>query len=237
MDYQLGQRGALKITSAKMSLYFASAAISQACKLSLRQDQASMIFWEDLVPVASSRTRRCAETVPMRSHKMKRIAVVFYFGVLCDSKFHYTVSAVQNKPLYENNFEKAVIGSVPDDLLVLDGGFAVQEEAGNKFLELPGAPLETFGVIFGPTEKENVAISARIYGTSKGRRSPTFAVGVGGQGGYRLQVAPSKKLIELYKGDVVKTSVPFEWQSGKWAQFKLQVRKVKDGDWKVEGKV
>ena len=168
---------------------------------------------------------------------MKRIAVVFYLGVLCASKFPPTASAEPNKPLYENNFEKAVIGSVPDDFLVLDGGFAVQEEAGNKFLELPGAPLETFGVIFGTTEKENVAVSARIYGTSKGRRSPTFAVGVGGQGGYRLQVAPSKKLIELYKGDMVKTSVAFEWQSGKWTQFKLQVRKMKNGDWRVEGKV
>ena len=46
----------------------------------------------------------------------------------------------QNCVLYENNFEKEQIGKVPENFLVLDGGFAVKEEAGNKFLELPGSP-------------------------------------------------------------------------------------------------
>src|SRR5438445_2487052 len=143
-----------------------------------------------------------------------------------------------DKPLYENDFEKAALDKVPDDFLVLDGQFAVKEEGGNKFLELPGAPLDTFGVLFGPTEKEGTAVSARIFGTGKGRRYPTFAVGLNGQGtsAYRLQVSPAKKALELFKGDVVKATVPFEWQSGAWARLRLQVRKVKDGQWKVEGK-
>src|SRR3989441_4004925 len=112
--------------------------------------------------------------------------------------------AQQAKPLYENDFEKAALGKVPDDFLVLDGQFAVREEGGNKFLELPGAPLDTFGALFGPTEKEGVAVSARIFGTGKGRRYPTFAVSLNGVGGYKLQVSPAKKLAELYKGDTVK---------------------------------
>jgi len=141
------------------------------------------------------------------------------------------------KPLYENNFEKAAVGAVPEEFLVLDGGFVVKEENGNKFLELPGAPLETFGVLFGPAEKENVTVTARILGTGKGRRFPTFGVGVGGQGGYKLQLAPAKKAIELYKGDTLKASVPYEWESGNWTHFKLQMRKVNDGEWKIEGKV
>src|SRR6185503_18856274 len=87
------------------------------------------------------------------------------------------------KPLYENNFEKADVGSVPQDFLVLEGAFTVKEESGNKFLELPGAPLETFGVLFGPTEKDGVEVSARIQGTGKGRRFPTFGVGPNGAGG------------------------------------------------------
>ena len=146
--------------------------------------------------------------------------------------------AQQAKPLYENDFEKAALDKVPDDFLVLDGQFAVKEEGGNKFLELPGAPLDTFGVLFGPTEKEGTAVSARIFGTGKGRRYPTFAVGLNGQGtsAYRLQVSPAKKALELFKGDEVKATVPFEWQSGAWARLRLQVRKVKDGQWKVEGK-
>src|SRR6266480_7504692 len=80
------------------------------------------------------------------------------------------------KPLYENDFERAELNKVPDDFLVLDGQFAVKEENGNKFLELPGAPLDTFGVLFGPTEKEDIVVSARVFGTSKGRRFPTFAL-------------------------------------------------------------
>src|SRR2546429_3315512 len=142
------------------------------------------------------------------------------------------------KPLYENDFEKADLNKVPDDFLVLDGQFAVKEEGGNKFLELPGAPLDTFGVLFGPTEKEGNAVSARMFGTGKSRRYPTFAVGLNGQGtsAYKLQVSPAKKALELFKGDEVKARMPYEWQSGAWTRLCLQVRKVKDGGWKVEGK-
>src|SRR5216117_770705 len=119
-----------------------------------------------------------------------------------------TAFAAEPKPVYENTFEKAEVGKVPDEMLVLDGAFAVKEEGGNKFLELPGAPLDTFGVLFGPTETNGLAVSARIYGTSKGRRFPTFGVGLNGVGGHRLLVSPGKKLLELYKGDEVVASVP-----------------------------
>jgi hypothetical protein len=146
------------------------------------------------------------------------------------------VSAQTPNPLYENDFSRAAVDTVPEDFLVLDGGFRVKEEAPNRYLELPGAPLETYGVLFGPAEKENQAVTARIYGTNKGRRFPTFGVGLGGVSGFRLQVSPAKKALELLKGDTVKTAVPFEWVAGQWTRLKLQVRKVKDGEWKVEGK-
>jgi hypothetical protein len=139
------------------------------------------------------------------------------------------------KSLYENNFEQAQVGSVPDDFLVLDGAFAVQETNGNKFLELPGAPLDSFGLLFGPTEKSEIAVSARINGTKKGRRFPTFGIGLNGQAGFRLQVSPAKGALEIYKGDVVVASVPYEWKSGEWTMLMLQV--TKSGDlWKLEGK-
>lgn len=139
-------------------------------------------------------------------------------------------------PLYTNSFDKAELEKVPEDMLVLDGGFAVKEEAGNKFLELPGAPLDTFGVLFGPTEPTGLAVTARVQGTGKGRRFPTFAVGLNGVGGFKLQAAPAKKLIELVKGEEVVGSAPFTWESGSWIHLKLQARKVKDGEFKVEGK-
>ncbi|MBK7998694.1 MAG: hypothetical protein IPK15_08255 [Verrucomicrobia bacterium] len=146
------------------------------------------------------------------------------------------VSGASAQVLYTNGFDKAELEKVPEDMMVLDGGFAVKEEAGNKFLELPGAPLETFGVLFGPTEASGLAVSARVQSTNKGRRSPTFAVGLNGVGGYKLEVAPAKKLIELLKGEEIVASAPFNWESGSWTMLRLQCRKVKDGEFVIEGK-
>ncbi len=141
------------------------------------------------------------------------------------------------KAVYSQDFEKTDVDKVPDGMLVLDGGFAVKQAVGGKVLELPGDPLDTFGVLFGPTEKEGVCVQARILGTGKGRRFPVLAVGLSGVGGYKLQVTPSKKALEIYKGEDLKATVPFDWKSGEWAQLKFQVRMVKDGEWKAEGKV
>jgi len=146
------------------------------------------------------------------------------------------VSRASAQVLYTNGFDKAELEKVPEDMMVLDGGFAVKEEGGNKFLELPGAPLETFGVLFGPTEASGLTVSARIQSTGKGRRFPTFAVGLNGVGGFKLQVSPAKKLVELVKGEEVVASAPFTWESGSWTQLRLQCRKIKDGEFKLEGR-
>lgn len=162
--------------------------------------------------------------------KKKMIGLGLFFGVTgC-------LMAAEPKPLFEADFQSAASDKVPDDFLVLDGAFAVKEDGGNKFLELPGAPLDTFGVLFGPTEASGLTVQGRVFGTGKGRRFPTFAVGLNGVGGYKLQVSPGKKLLEIYKGDDVLASVPFTWESGAWTQLRLQSRKVKDGEFKVEGK-
>jgi hypothetical protein len=146
------------------------------------------------------------------------------------------IADAADAPLYSNTFDKAELESVPEDMLVLDGGFAVKADGGNKLLELPGAPLETYGVLFGPTEPSGLAVTARIQGTGKGRRFPTFSVGLNGVGGYKLQVAPAKNAVELVKGEEVVASTPFKWASGSWTMLRLQSRKVKDGEFKVEGK-
>lgn len=140
------------------------------------------------------------------------------------------------KPLFEDDFEKAAAGKLPDDFMSLSGEFAVQKDGGNQFLELPGAPLDSYAVQFGPAETADVAVSARIFGTAKGRRFPTFGVGLNGVSGYKLQLAPAKKVLELLKDQDVKTSVAFDWKPGTWTQVRLQVRRVKDGEWRVEGK-
>jgi hypothetical protein len=147
-----------------------------------------------------------------------------------------TIAFAQPKPLYENHFDQVAAGKLPEDLMVIGGDFTVVADGTNKVLELPGAPLDSFAVLFGPTEAADVAVSARILGTAKGRRAPTFGVGLSGVGGFKLQMAPGKKALELLKDQEVKASVEFKWPSGAWTQFRLQVRKLKEGEWQVEGK-
>ncbi len=147
-----------------------------------------------------------------------------------------TPGAGAGQPLYENNFESVEAGKVPEDFLVLNGNFAVKAFGTNKVLELPGAPLDSFAVQFGPAETVNVAVSARIFGTAQGRRTPTFGVGVGGAGGWRLQVSPGKKALELFQDQDLKASTAYEWKSGAWIRFRLQLRQVKEGAWRVEGR-
>lgn len=142
----------------------------------------------------------------------------------------------QSSKDYSADFEQAEIGSVPDDFLVLDGGFAVAEFDGGKVLELPGAPLESFGVLFGANARENVEVSARIHATAKGRRFPTFAVGLNGVAGFKFRASPAKKALELYRSDDVKATKPLDWDSGKWTHLKLRVVKVSDSEWRVEGR-
>jgi hypothetical protein len=159
----------------------------------------------------------------------------FILVLALSSIFAIGSSGESAKLPYENNFEKAELNKVPEDMLVLDGAFAVKEEAGNKFLELPGAPLDTFGVLFGPTEPADVTASARIFASGKGRRFPTFAVGLNGVGGYKLQISPGKKQIEIFKGDEVVASKDFEWTGNTWTILRIQVRKEAQGV-QVEGK-
>ena len=147
----------------------------------------------------------------------------------------FTAQAAE--PLYQNNFEKTQIGEVPDDFLVLDGDFAVKQEGGNKYLELPGAPLDAFGFMFGPSARHGNEISARMFGTKKGRRYPVFGIALNGVNGYRLQVAPAKRAIELLKGSAVVAKVPFRWDGGEWLRLALRVEQTGAAEWTVSGRV
>lgn len=150
-----------------------------------------------------------------------------------------TVSAA-DAPLYQNDFEKAEPGKLPDGFMVMQGEFAVKDLGTNKVLELPGAPVDSFSILFGPITNAGVAVEARILGTPKGRRTPTFGVGLGGVAGYKLQVAPGKKAIDIILGDgemqTLVASAPYNWEVGAWTCCKLQIRKVGEAAWKVEAK-
>ncbi|HTI71310.1 MAG TPA: hypothetical protein VMF06_15170 [Candidatus Limnocylindria bacterium] len=140
-----------------------------------------------------------------------------------------------DKPGYSQDFSSTPVGEVPSDMIVSDGQFAVKDDNGNKLIELPGSPLESFGLVFGPNEAAGVEIQAMIRGTKTGRKFPTFAAGLNGISGYKLRVAPAKNAIELAKGDEIKASVPFTWKSGEWVKLKLQVVKA-DGGVTLQGR-
>jgi hypothetical protein len=101
---------------------------------------------------------------------------------------------------------------------------------------LPGAPLDNYGLLIGPTTNAGVCVSARIQGTAKGRRFPSFGVGLNGPSGFKLKVSPGKNALELSKGDEVLASVPYTWKSGAWTMFRLRVRASGEQVWKIEGR-
>lgn len=140
------------------------------------------------------------------------------------------------EPVLSQDFSKAAVGKPPEGFLILDGLFEVKEEGADRWLELPGAPLESYGVMFGAGNKENWGAQAKVFGTGQGRRYPVFGVSLNGVAGYRIQVAPAKRAIELLKGDEPRVTAPFVWESGTWTQVRVQVRKVGERAWKVEGK-
>lgn len=146
------------------------------------------------------------------------------------------VVAQPAKPLFKQNFEDAKPPALPADFLVLEGEFTVKAEGANKFLELPGSPLDTFGVLFGPTAKSDVAAESRFFGTGKGRRFPSFGIGLNGVSGYKLMVVPSKKALEILRNDEIKATVPFAWESGKWAHLRISIVSLNSGKFLVAGK-
>jgi len=139
------------------------------------------------------------------------------------------------EPLYKNDFESADLDKVPKEMLVMAGDFAVKQDKDGKYLELPGEPLDTFGLLFGPSVQDDVSACARFYGTKKGRKFPTFGVSLNGANGYRLQVSPAKGALEFFKGDESKLSVPYTWTTETWTTLRITVRK-KGAGWVVEGK-
>lgn len=175
----------------------------------------------------------------MKSFNSWRVSsVVAIFCVFAALSIAGKVSAADaEKPLYQNDFEKEDVGEEPLDFLILDGAFTVKQEEGNRVLELPGAPLESYGLLFGPTELAGVEVRARIFSSRKRRLFPSFGVGLNGVSGYRLLCSPNRAEIELKKGDEVKAAIPLNWKTDTWTQFRLQVVKVKDGEWKVRGKL
>jgi hypothetical protein len=139
---------------------------------------------------------------------------------------------------YFNDFQKTAPGKAPDDMLVLNGEFAVKVEGDNHFLEVSPDPLDAFGALFGPDAVTLADVGAKIYATSTGRRYPEIGVGCGDAGGYKLMLVPGQASLELRRGDETVAHAGYDnWQSGQWFSFRVKVTPGADGKWRIAGKV
>jgi len=139
-------------------------------------------------------------------------------------------------PLYAQNFDQAAEGNPPEGIMILNGTATVKKVDGNGVLEMSPDPLDSHGILFGPQDKSDYTVSARVQASATGKRFPEFGAGAYGPGQYRLWVMPAVGEVQLYKGDEVKGTAKYAWTSGTWTRLKLRVQKTADGKVKVEGK-
>jgi hypothetical protein len=142
-------------------------------------------------------------------------------------------------PLYSNDFAKLAPGKLPEDqFLPLAGDFSVKDVDGDRLVELGGTPLDSLGLLFGPTpDAPTGTVSARIWGAATGKRFPEFGVGSNDAGGYKLWVMPRQRQIAIRKGDETVATAPYEaWKDKTWTRLTIQVSKSGDNAWVVRGK-
>ena len=137
---------------------------------------------------------------------------------------------------YANNFQACPVGKAPEDLMILNGAFAVVQDGAGKALELAPDPLDGDGFLFGPAGQVTGNASARVFASAVGKRLPEFGVGSNDAGGYKLIVVPAQGTLELRKGEDAEASVPYAWKSASWTHLALSVAKNADGTFTVAGK-
>ena len=147
---------------------------------------------------------------------------------------------------YATDLSAMPVGKPPEELFILNGGFLVADAGGNKFLELPGNPLDSYGVLFGPEDQQAAEVAARISGTAAGKLFPEYGVGTNDAGGWKLWAMPGQRSLALRKKDADEVArVPFAFADGKWTRLKLRVApaaapgggdKAAGGKWVVQGK-
>ena len=150
------------------------------------------------------------------------VVILFFLCGLC---------LCADKPsAYSNDFHDAKPGPVPEEMMVLNGSFTISEQAGKKFLELAGQPIESDGLLFGPADAQGGQVSARVFASSTGRRFPEVGIGLGDVAGYKLWFEPGQSKIEIRQGDQTLASASYSsWKSGTWTSLSLRVSKNSSG--------
>ena len=136
---------------------------------------------------------------------------------------------------FVTDFQQSAPGPLPDaQYMVLNGHFEVKEAGGEKFVELAGEAIDSFGFLAGPEGATAIEVRARAGNT--GKRFPEFGVALGGAAGYRLWLMPAVRQVQIVKNDQVKVHAPLAWKPGAWTHLKLQARSAGAGKWVFEGK-
>src|SRR3954469_19551105 len=139
---------------------------------------------------------------------------------------------------YSTDFSKFQPGKPPEEFYLLNtqADFKIAEEAGNKFLELAGNPLDSFGVLYGPEGLVGGEMTAKIYGTTEGKLFPEFGLGVN-DSGWKIWLIPGQNALVIRKRDDEKVRVVYTgWKSGAWTSFRMKLSKAADGKWQIQGK-
>lgn len=192
---------------------------------------------------------RLGRTTALRAALLAAVACGSATAALLAAAAKPTASATVAKPSaaakpaapggsYANDFSKAPLGKLAgDELFVLNGAFAVVDAGGgDKALELPGNPLDTFGVLFGPEGQQATEVAARIHTTSVGKLFPEFGVGANDSAGWKLWVLPGQNAVVLRKKDDELARAAFAWSSGAWTHLRLRVAPADGGKWTIQGK-
>ena len=120
--------------------------------------------------------------------------------------------------------------------MVLDGTFAIAAADGNKYLELSGDPVGSFGALLGPAFGPTVDVKARVWGAASGKRFPEFGIGAGDAGGFKLFLAPGRHVLEIRRGEDTQASAPAQWKSGAWTWLRMRIEPQSSSKWRVSGK-
>ena len=146
-------------------------------------------------------------------------------------------AAAAPAPSFSENFDAMPVGKPPKEkILLVAGAFEVIDlGGGNKVLELPGEPLETFGAMFGPPDSNTIDVRARVWAAASGKRYPEFGVGAADVSGYKLLLLPRQKRLVIRKAETEVATAPCDgWSSESWTAFRLVVE-PSDNAWRVTG--
>lgn len=147
------------------------------------------------------------------------------------------LSGAAPAPSFSENFDQMPPGKPPKEkILIIAGEFEVKDlGGGNRVLELPGDPLESFGAMFGPAESILIDVRAKVWAATTGKRYPEFGIGAADVSGYRLLLLPRQKRLVIRKADMeVATATCDTWASETWTAFRLTVEPAGNA-WRVTG--